>query len=80
MLDQTNVTVSVELGRTGISLEKALEYGDQSVIELDQTVREPVNILMNGTLFATGKVVTIGENFAVKIDVIVNRKAIGGQS
>ena len=79
MLDQTNVTVSIELGRAPITLEQALEYGDQSLIELERTVGEPVNILINGTLFATGEVVTISENFGVKIDEIVNPNAIGGQ-
>ena len=79
MLDHTTVTMSIELGRAPITLEQALEYGDQSLIELDRTVREPVNILINGTLFATGEVVTINENFGVKINEIVNPNAIGGQ-
>ena len=56
MLDQTNVTVSVELGRAPITLEQALEYGDQSLIELERPVAEPVDIRINGTLFATGEV------------------------
>ena len=72
VLDQTNLTVSIELGRAGITLAEALEYGDQSLIELNRAVGERVDILMNGTLFAKGEVVTVSENFAVRIVEIVN--------
>jgi len=53
-------------------LEDALTYVEQSVTELDTFVGEPVNILMNGTLFARGRVMTIDESFGVQVLEIID--------
>ncbi|MBT4100464.1 MAG: flagellar motor switch protein FliN [Gemmatimonadetes bacterium] len=64
---QIGLTMSVELGRAKITLDDALTYTEQSVIELDKLVGEPVNILVNGTLFARGEVMTVDEKFGVQV-------------
>lgn len=46
------LTVTIELGRTRDTIENVMEYGDQSLIELDRSVGEPVEVLVNGELFA----------------------------
>lgn len=71
-LMDVRLTVTIELGRTRDTLEKVMEYGDQSLIELDKTVGEPVDVLVNGELFARGEVVTVSENFGVRIVELVN--------
>ena len=71
LLKDTRMTLTVELGRTRETLDTALEYGDQSLVELDKTVADPVDILINGELFARGEVVTVGENFGVRVTEIV---------
>lgn len=71
-LMDVRLTVTIELGRTRDTLEKVMEYGDQSLIELDKTVGEPVDVLVNGELFARGEVVTVSENFGVRILELVN--------
>jgi flagellar motor switch protein FliN/FliY len=70
-LDDVSLTVSVELGRSRITLDKALGIGEQSLIEFDKHVGEPVNIFLNGTLHARGEVVTVNENFGVRLTEIV---------
>ena len=67
--------MSVELGRAKISLNDALTYTEQSVIELDKLVGEPVNILMNGTLFARGEVMTIDQKFGVQVLEVIDLDA-----
>jgi|TARA_B110000116_G_C16327793_1_gene355345 flagellar motor switch protein FliN/FliY len=62
-----------ELGRTRDTIGNIMEYGDQSLIELDKKVSEPVEILLNGELFARGEVITVGENFGVRVIEVVSR-------
>ncbi len=71
VLDDIRLTVSVELGRSRKSLDDALGIGEQSLIELDKQVGDPVDILLNGVLYARGEVVTVSENFGVRIVEIV---------
>jgi flagellar motor switch protein FliN/FliY len=66
------LTVTIELGRTRDTIEKVMEYGDQSLIELDKNVGDSVDVLVNGELFARGEVVTVSEHFGVRITELVN--------
>jgi len=72
-LDDVRLTMTIELGRTRETIGKVCEYGDQSLVELDKTVGEPVDVLLNGELFARGEVVTVSENFGVRITELVPR-------
>ncbi len=71
-LMDVSLTVTIELGRTKQTIETVMEYSDQSLIELDKTIGEPVDVLVNGELFARGEVVTVSENFGVRITELVN--------
>jgi len=73
LLDDLPVTFSVELGRTQQTLETAISLGEQSLIELDKQMGDPVDIKLNGKLFARGEVVTVGENFGVRITEILGK-------
>ncbi|MFC1526009.1 FliM/FliN family flagellar motor switch protein [Candidatus Latescibacterota bacterium] len=74
-LESLPLTLTTEIGRTRATIEKVHEWGDQSLVELDKTVGEPVDILLNGELFARGEVVTVDENFGVRITEIVEPPA-----
>ena len=71
-LMDVSLTVTIELGRTRETISTVMEYGDQSLIELDRSVGEAVDVLVNGELFARGEVVTVSENFGVRITELVN--------
>ena len=71
LLESVRLTLTAELGRTRATIEKVHEWGDQSLVELDKTVGEPVDVLLNGELFARGEVVSVSENFGVRITEIV---------
>jgi len=64
--------VSVELGRTNRSIREILEFSTGSIIELNKLAGEPVDMLINGKLFAKGEVVVIDENFGVRITDIIS--------
>jgi flagellar motor switch protein FliN/FliY len=64
--------VSVELGRTNKTIKEILDFSTGSIIELNKLAGEPVDMLINGKLFAKGEVVVIDENFGVRITDIVS--------
>jgi len=64
--------ISVELGRTKLTLKQVLELDKGSLIELDKLTGEYADILVNGKIIARGEVVVIGENFGVRITEIVS--------
>ncbi|MGH2470771.1 MAG: flagellar motor switch protein FliN [Chloroflexota bacterium] len=64
--------VSVELGRKLMSVRDILALGPGSVVELDKVAGEPVDVLVNDRLIATGEVVVADDNFGVRITDIVN--------
>ena len=73
-LEDMDVEVSIELGRTRRTLDEVLELGEQSLIELDKVVGEAAEIRINGKPFARGEVVTVAENFGVRVTEILGQK------
>ncbi len=67
------VKVSVELGRSTISLKEIFELTEGSIIELDRLVGEPLDLVVNGQVVANGEVVAIDNNFGLRIKSIVNK-------
>lgn len=67
--------VSVELGRTRVTLSEVLEFDVGSVVELDRAAGAPVDIRVNGTLLAHGEVVLIDDEYAVRITAIIDSGA-----
>lgn len=63
--------VTVLLGRTRWPIKDILGLAPGSVVEMQSLVDEPVEILVNGTLVATGEVVVVNENFGVRISNII---------
>lgn len=66
-LNDVEMTVSVELGRTKIPIKDLLAVHNGSVVQLDRPVSHPVDIFVHGTLIARGEVVVVDECFAVRV-------------
>src|SRR5688500_12877034 len=64
--------LSVELGRTRMSIQELLSLGPGSVIELDKIAGEPLDILINDRLVARGEAVVVNDKFGVRITDIVS--------
>ncbi|OAI40698.1 hypothetical protein AYO38_05440 [bacterium SCGC AG-212-C10] len=73
LLAGLQMNVSVELGRTQLTVADVLGLGPGSVIELDRLAGEPVDILVNDRLVARGEVVVVDENFGVRVVEVVRR-------
>jgi flagellar motor switch protein FliN/FliY len=66
------LNLTVELGKTELSIKDVLELTRGSVIELDRVAGEPVDLMANGKLIAKGEVVVIEDNFGLRITSIVS--------
>jgi flagellar motor switch protein FliN/FliY len=73
LLAGLEMNVTVELGRTRLTVAEVLGLGPGSVIELDRIAGEPVDILVNDRLVARGEVVVVDENFGVRVVEVVRR-------
>ena len=69
--------ISIELGRTSMTVQEVLQLGRGSVIELDRLAGEPVDIFVGDRRFAEGEVVVLGENFGVRITRILPNAGSG---
>jgi|GEM_PF-1046056 len=72
LLDDVELDVKVELGRTELYIEEVLRLGAGSVVELDQLAGDPVDVYVNERLVARGEVLVLNENFCVRINEIVS--------
>jgi len=66
-----NVPVTVAIGQKQIPVQKLLQLGPGSVLELDKSINEPVELYLRGSKFATGEIVIVQERFAVKIKNVI---------
>ncbi|HET6810703.1 MAG TPA: flagellar motor switch protein FliN [Acidimicrobiales bacterium] len=73
VLANVEMTVTVELGRTRMPVRQLLALSPGSVIELNRSANTPVDVFVNGTLFARAEVVVIDDEFGVRITDIVER-------
>ncbi len=66
------VTLSVEIGRTRVSIRNLLQLNQGSVVELDRLAGEPMDVLVNGTLIAHGEVVVVNEKFGIRLTDVIS--------
>ena len=66
------VTISMEVGRTSITIRNLLQLNQGSVIELDRLAGEPLDVLVNGTLIAHGEVVVVNEKFGIRMTDVIS--------
>jgi len=66
------ITISMEIGRTRISIRNLLQLNQGSVVELDRLAGEPMDVLVNGTLIAHGEVVVVNEKFGIRLTDVIS--------
>jgi flagellar motor switch protein FliN/FliY len=67
-----NLEVTVELGRTRMTLEKVLSLDQGSIVELQKFAGEPLDVLLNGQPVARGEAVVSGDRFGVRLTDILS--------
>lgn len=76
LLMDLTLPVSIELGRTTMSVQEILRLGRGSVIQLERLAGEPIDIFVGDRRFAEGEVVVLGEHFGVRITRILSKKPV----
>jgi flagellar motor switch protein FliN/FliY len=66
------VTLSMEVGRSRISIRNLLQLNQGSVVELERATGEPLDVYVNGTLVAHGEVVVINEKFGIRLTDVIS--------
>lgn len=71
-INDVEMALTVEIGRTRISVRNTLALVPGEVIELDRSAGAPADVLLNGKLIAHGEVVVQDQDYAVRITKIVD--------
>lgn len=66
------VTLSMELGRTHISIKELLALKSGSVVELQKMTDEALDVLVNGTLVARGEAVVVDDKFGIRLTDVIS--------
>ena len=74
LLNDVEMTVTVELGRTRLKVRDLLKMTEGSLIELGRGIGEAVDVLVNGSVIARGDVVVVDDELGVRITEFVSRQ------
>ena len=71
LLENIGVSLTVEVGRTELTIRDLLRLSEGSVIELNRLAGDPLDVLVNGTPIAKGEVVMVGDRFGIRFGQII---------
>jgi flagellar motor switch protein FliN/FliY len=66
------VTLSMEVGRSRISIRNLLQLNQGSVVELERATGEALDVFVNGTLIAHGEVVVVNDKFGIRLTDVIS--------
>ncbi len=67
-----NIPVTVTIGKTQMPIRSLLRLGPGSVVRLDKPIDEPAELYLKDSKFATGAIVVLDGQFAVRIEQILS--------
>lgn len=71
-INNVEMSLTVEIGRTRMSVREVLGLEPGAVVELDRSAGAPADILLNGRLIAHGEVVVVDQDYAVRVTKIMD--------
>lgn len=71
-ISNIEMALTVEIGRTRMSVRDVLAIEPGAVIELDRSAGSPADILLNGRLIAHGEIVVVDQDYAVRVTQILD--------
>lgn len=74
LLLEVEMPVSVSFGRAQIRLKDAIKLTTGSIVELNRSISEPVELVVNNCVVARGEVVVVEGNYGVRISEIISRE------
>jgi flagellar motor switch protein FliM len=72
-LNDVDIQISVELGRTQRSIKDVLTWGEGTIVELDRLAGEPADLFANNVLLARGEIVCVEDMYSIRITEIIDR-------
>jgi flagellar motor switch protein FliN len=73
MIMDIPVSITVEIGRTKMSIRNLLQLNQGGIVALDRLAGDPLDVFVNGTLVAHGEVVVVNDKFGVRLTDIVSK-------
>ncbi len=74
LLLEVELPVSVSFGRAQLPLKDVLKLNSGSIVELNRSISEPVDIIVNNCVIARGEVVVVEGNYGVRIKQIISKE------
>ena len=74
LLMDVELDLSVSFGRTQLLLEDVLKLASGSIVELNRSATDPVDVLVNDAVIARGEVVVVEGNYGIRVTEVVSRK------
>jgi flagellar motor switch protein FliN/FliY len=74
LLMEVELPVSVSFGRAQLALRDVLKLNSGSIVELNRTIADPVEIIVNNCVIARGEVVVVEGNYGVRIQHVISRE------
>jgi flagellar motor switch protein FliN len=74
LLMDVELPVSVSFGRTRVRMQEILKLITGSIIELDRSISEPVEVIVNNCVVARGEVVVVEGNYGVRINEVMSKR------
>jgi flagellar motor switch protein FliN/FliY len=78
LLENIDVALTVEVGRTQLTIRDLLRLSEGSVVELNRLAGDPLDVLVNGTPIAKGEVVMVGDRFGIRFGQIITPEERAG--
>ena len=72
-LDEIPVEVVIQLGRRRMEIRELANIDVDDVIELNQSVERPLDLVVGDKLVARGELVIVGERMAIRITELLGR-------
>ena len=66
------LNATVQLGTAELPMREVVELSPGAQIQLKQSAKDPVGLLVNGKLIAYGEVVVVDDRFGLKVTEIVD--------
>jgi flagellar motor switch protein FliN/FliY len=73
MILDVNVRLSLEIGRTQITIRDLLKLAPGSLVQFERPAGDPLDVMVNGRLVAHGEVVMVNDRYGVRFT-----EAVGG--
>ena len=66
-LNDVSIELRAELGRSRATLREVLNWKEDTILTLDKLAGENVDVFVRDTRFASGEVLVVEDNFAVRL-------------